>query len=177
MSTSSCCMCSTTSSNRIFVALTVQLGLGQSAASLNSCWLAGNGRVGLAVICPLRGVMVVVGPSVGPNSACFGGGGLPPLLTHCRSALTSLDVIKTSVAELPSPAALNLAVRVPLLLFEIVGVPMKCGDCAAASIGAISSKADATIAVGIATPLLMLPSILSQLHNAHNVNTQFYTDL
>jgi hypothetical protein len=41
---------------------------------------------------------------------------------------------------------------------------MKCGDCATASIGAISSKADATIAVDTATnPLLMLFGILSQL--------------
>ena len=163
MSSPFCCMCSTTPSYEILVVLTLQLGLGQSAASSNSCSLAGNGIVEVSVICPFLGVKVLVGPVAGPNSAVFGGGGLPPLLTHCRSALTEVDVTKTSVAELPSPAALNLTVRSPLLFTEAVGVPMKCGDCATASIGAISSKADATIAVGIAIPLLMLPSILSQL--------------
>jgi hypothetical protein len=53
----------------------------------------------------------------------------------------------------------------------------KCGFCADASIGAISIKADATT-TGIATTLLlMLFGILSQLHTALNLNTQFDTDL
>lgn len=82
-----CCMCNTTLVYVIDRVSTVQLGLGQSAASSNCCWVGGS-RVAEAVICPLRGVMFVVGPVVGPKVAVFGGGLLPPGLTHCNSTVT-----------------------------------------------------------------------------------------
>jgi len=139
---------------------TVQLGLGQSAASSNCCWVGGF-RVAEAVICPLRGVICLVGPVWGPKVAVFGGGLLPPGLTHCNSAVTSLAVRNAPVGSLASPAALKLTVSAPLSLFVTVGVPMKCGDAAKASIGAISSKADVTIALGMPI-FLMLSDIFPQ---------------
>ena len=87
MSTPFCCMCNVTSVYVIDRVSTVQLGLGQSAASSNCCWVGGF-RVAEAVICPLRGVMFVVGPVVGPKVAVFGGGLLPPGLTHCNCTVT-----------------------------------------------------------------------------------------
>jgi hypothetical protein len=69
-----------------------------------------------------------------------------------------------SIGSFPKPAALKLTVRLKSRVFpDTVGPLTKCGFCAAASIGVISSKADAIIAAGIATPLLISPSILSQL--------------
>jgi hypothetical protein len=69
------------------------------------------------------------------------------------------------IGSFPKPAALKLTVRLKSrVLSDSVGPLTKCGFCAAASIGVISSKADATIAVDTATnPLLMLFGILSQL--------------
>lgn len=146
MSCPLCCMCSVTSEYVIDTSLTVQLGLGQSAAFCSCCWLGGL-RVAEPVICPLRTGRLVVGPVSGPNIAVFGGGLLPPGLTHCNSAVTSLAVRKAPVGRLASPAALNLTVSAPLELLVYDGVPMKCGDAAEASIGAISNKADAIAAV------------------------------
>jgi hypothetical protein len=47
---------------------------------------------------------------------------------------------------------------------------MKCGDTAAASIGAISSKAETIVAVGIPI-FLKISDIFPQLLTAHNFNT------
>jgi hypothetical protein len=116
MSTPFCCMCIVTSVYVIDSVSTVQLGLGQSAASSNCCWVGGF-RVAEAVICPLRGVIFVVGPVAGPKVAVFGGGLLPPGLTHCNSTVTLLAVTKACVATLASPAALKLTVRAPVSLF------------------------------------------------------------
>lgn len=141
---------------------TVQLLLGQPASL--PLGRSGASRVGDAVICPLRGVTDIVSPCSGPKSNCFGAGSLPPLLTHCRSADPPDDVRNMSIGSFPKPAALKLTVRLKLRVFsDSVGPLTKCGFCAAASIGVISSKADAIIAAGIATPLLISPSILSQL--------------
>ncbi len=90
---------------------------------------------------------------------------MPPGLTHCRSATPPDDVRNISVTTFPSPAALNEAVRLKLGFFVICGVPMKCGDAAAASIGAISSKADdATIAAAELAILLLLLHTCDRSH-------------
>jgi hypothetical protein len=74
--------------------------------------------LGDAVTCPLRGVTVTVSPCSGPKSTCFGGGSLPPGLTHCRSAVPPDDVRNISVTTFPSPAALKLAVRLKSAFFR-----------------------------------------------------------
>jgi hypothetical protein len=54
-----------------------------------------------------------------------------------------------------SPAALKLAVRLKSEFFLIVGVPMKCGDAAAARIGAIKSRPD-VIVVAAGMPIFFM---------------------
>ena len=90
---------------------------------------------------------------------------MPPGLTHCSTAVPPDDVRNAPVTTFASPAALKVAVRLKLGFFTIVGVPMKCGDAAAARIGAISSKAYAAI-VALGTPIfLMLPCIFPRNRN------------
>jgi hypothetical protein len=61
-------------------------------------------------------------------------------------------------------------VRLKLEFFVIVGVPMKCGDAAAARIGAISNKAY-TIVAEVMPIFLMLPGIVPRILVTNNVNT------
>jgi hypothetical protein len=87
---------------------TLQLGLGHISSAPGR---SDGPMLGEAVTCPLRGVTVTVSPSSGPKSTRFGGGLLPPGLTHCRSAVPPDAVRNISVATFHSPAALKLAVR------------------------------------------------------------------
>ena len=113
--------------------LTLQLGLGHICDAEGS----GGGPIeALAVIWPLLGGINVIWPWVGPKDTCLGGGLLPPGFTHCKTAVPPDDVRNAAETTLPNPAALNVAVRLALGFFVIVGVPMKCGLAANAREGA-----------------------------------------
>ena len=63
------------------------------------------------------------------------GGLLPPGLTHCKTAVPPDDVRNAPVTMLANPAALKVAVRLPLGFLCICGVPIKCGLAANTSEG------------------------------------------
>ena len=139
-------ICSTTLEN---VALVIDCVMPSGHLACSAVTVIESGAAFLNVIWPfLVGLISATCPCVGPNVAVCPGGLLPPLFVHSVWAVTP-DVVKnTPVGVLLNPATLPLTVRVavvPDIVLVIVGVPMKCGDAAAARIGAISSKADAAI--------------------------------
>lgn len=164
-----CWMCNTTLTYVIATSCTLQLELGHIS---DADGRGGGPIVAYPVICPLFGLMVTGRPRSSPNVTSTNFEPVPSGLVHFSVAVPPDDVRNTPVGMFASPATLKLAVRLPPGFTVIVGVPMKCGDAAAARIGVISSKADVIIAVAEGIPIFfMLSDIIPRLRGTNHVNT------